>query len=111
MIIIIRPQYPCLVGYAGDCILGTFADGGTITWLTVPDPLANALSCIPIEELAKARSRHLLTRSFRSREFMPPAFQTFAIKSTRLLIATDGFWADLPEAMAARFKTLHSPSD
>ncbi|PRD42455.1 hypothetical protein C5748_16900 [Phyllobacterium phragmitis] len=88
--------HPCLVGYAGDCILGTFADGGAINWLTAPDTLANALADIPIEQLAKERSRHLLTRSFRSHEFMPPAFRTFDNKPARLLIATDGFWAELP---------------
>ncbi|MCK4206950.1 hypothetical protein J3U99_19430 [Brucella pituitosa] len=70
MIVILRPQYPCLVVHAGDCILGRFIDD-SITWLTAPDTLANARSYIPVEELAKARSRHLLTRSFRSREFMP----------------------------------------
>lgn len=109
MIVFIRPQHPCLVGYAGDCILGTLVDGGNVNWLTVPDTLANALSCIPIEELAKARSRHLLTRSFRSREFMPPAFQTFDIKSAGLLVATDGFWAELPSEDQLAFLSGRRP--
>ncbi|MBB2973129.1 hypothetical protein [Mesorhizobium sp. RMAD-H1] len=47
MIVVVQPQHPCLVGYAGDCILGTFVDGGAINWLTAPDTLANALADIP----------------------------------------------------------------
>lgn len=96
MIVVVQPQHPCLVGYAGDCILGTLVDGTAIRWLTAPDTLANALAEIPIEQLAKERSRNLLTRSFRPHEFMPPAFRTFDEKFARLLIATDGFWAELP---------------
>lgn len=95
MILITRPQSLCLVAYAGDCILGSLIDDKAISWLTAPDTLANALLDMPIHELAKTRSRHLLTRSFRSREFMPPSFRTFKHKETRLLVATDGFWADL----------------
>ncbi|QDG94720.1 hypothetical protein NIBR502774_19715 (plasmid) [Rhizobium sp. NIBRBAC000502774] len=37
-----------------------------------PHTLANALADMPLEAIAKSPTRHLLTKSFRSREFMPP---------------------------------------
>lgn len=57
--------------------------------------LANALADIPLDAIARSPTRHLLTQSFRSREFMAPDVLSEKMASGTLLLATDGFWAEL----------------
>jgi serine/threonine protein phosphatase PrpC len=47
-------------------------------------------------------ARHLLTRSFRAREFMLPEVILTKIEGD-FLIATDGFWAELSPSDQVRF--------
>jgi len=86
---------PALVLHAGDCLLGRREEDGRITWLTQPHTLANPLLPVAIERLAKNPARHRLTRSFRSKRFIAPDLNLFELDHRPLLVATDGFWADL----------------
>lgn len=80
------------VMHAGDCLCGHVADA--VAWLCKPHTLANAIEDIPVAALAGLPARHKVTRSFRARAFMAPeAFQTCI--APRLILASDGFWADL----------------
>lgn len=91
-----------IVLHAGDCLLGCRDDKGAVQWLTRPHTLANATGDIPIAEIADLPSRHRLTRSFRSREYLAPEIAEIGIEK-ELLLATDGFWADLRPNDQARF--------
>jgi hypothetical protein len=62
------------VVHAGDCLLGKIGQADRIQWETHPHTLANVLTEVPLEELSKTPARHLLTKSFRSREYMAPDF-------------------------------------
>ncbi|TIP11330.1 hypothetical protein [Mesorhizobium sp.] len=85
---------PVVVLHAGDCLVGR-ADNGQTTWLLQPHTLANALASVPIDILAREPSRHVLTRSFRSKHFMAPDLSFIELDDRPLLVATDGFWADI----------------
>jgi serine/threonine protein phosphatase PrpC len=88
--------------HAGDCLLGRRKAEGGIDWLCQPHTLANATADAPIPVIADLPTRHLLTRSFRAREFMAP--QVLALSGEReLVIATDGFWAELSPQDQVRF--------
>lgn len=67
-------------------------------WQVMPHTLANALADMPLDAIAKSPTRHLLTQSFRSREFMVPDVLAEEKVSGTLLLATDGFWAELTES-------------
>jgi len=86
---------------AGDCLLGRMANEAT-TWLSRPDTLANAFDELDIPAIAASPERHRLTRSFRRREFMPPS-RLRLVRERDLILATDGFWADLNAVEQARF--------
>lgn len=85
--------------HAGDCRLGRLTDQGTIQWLTPVHTLANAVHDLDVQVLRRSPDRHLLTRSFRARHFQVPdsTIHEFDESDKGLLIASDGFWADLPE--------------
>lgn len=85
---------PMVVLYAGDCLIGR-VDGGQTTWLLQPHTLANPLEPVSINALAEAPTRHVLTRSFRSKRFMVPDHASIDLDHRQLLVATDGFWADM----------------
>ncbi|TCU08653.1 hypothetical protein EV132_12639 [Rhizobium sullae] len=51
-----------------------------------------------VPELAKFPARHRLVRSFRSRGFVAPEVTNIDLVAGRLLVATDGFWAELSPA-------------
>ncbi|KAA3497920.1 hypothetical protein DXM27_24545 [Rhizobium rhizogenes] len=86
------------VVHAGDCLLGKIAEGGRIQWQTRPHTLANVLVEVPTEQLSKISARHLLTKSFCSREYMTPEIlETDSVPGV-YLISTDGFWAELSES-------------
>ena len=92
-----------LILHAGDCLVGDCSPTGQVSWLVQPHTLANAVAPMKISELAKDVSRHRLTRSFRSRDFVEPATCSISSDKTTLLVATDGFWAELDEAQQGAF--------
>lgn len=91
-----------LVMHAGDCLLGQIDSTDEITWLTQPHTLANATEHVPVATIAGLAARHRLTRSFRTREFLPPDAVELNIEK-ELVLATDGFWADLSKQDQALF--------
>ena len=80
--------------HAGDCLAGLRKPEASIEWVTQPHTLTNAFADRAILEIATDPDRHRLTRSFRSREFMRPDVSQCDGEG-RLILATDGFWADL----------------
>ena len=80
--------------WAGDCLLGRRSLAGETEWLSRPHTLANALDPMPVEQIAALGTRHLITRSFRPREFMRPD-RMGRTEAEELILATDGFWAEL----------------
>lgn len=86
---------PALVLHAGDCLVGRSTTNGAIDWLLRPHSLANALVSGPLEALTHDPARHFLTRSFRTRAFHLPDENLIDFDGRPLLLATDGFWADL----------------
>lgn len=92
----VRDTGSLTVLHSGDCLLGRH--DGKIYWQVTPHTLANALADIPLDAIAKSPTRHLLTQSFRSREFMAPDVLAEEKVSGTLLLATDGFWAELTES-------------
>jgi len=79
--------------HSGDCVLGELNDG--IAWQSTPHTLANALVPMPLQDLARSPLRHVLTQSFRTREYMSPDVLSRERASGTFVIATDGFWAEL----------------
>lgn len=94
---------PALVLHAGDCLVGRREEDGRIAWLIQPHPLANPLLPVTIESLAKDPARHRLTRSFRSKRFIAPDLNSFELDHRPLIVATDGFWADLEADQQSAF--------
>ncbi|MBZ9739810.1 MULTISPECIES: protein phosphatase 2C domain-containing protein [unclassified Mesorhizobium] len=86
---------PALVLHAGDCLVGRHEEDGRIAWLMQPHTLANPLLPVAIESVAKNPARHRLTRSFRSKRFIAPDLNSIQLDDRPLLVATDGFWAEL----------------
>lgn len=82
----------------GDCLLGKI-DAGKIDWFSVPHTAANLVDRYrPINDLAKDEKRHVLTRSFRGRRYEDPDVYTGEIKNgEQFVLATDGFWAGVPQ--------------
>jgi serine/threonine protein phosphatase PrpC len=91
----IEATRPALVLHAGDCLVGRHEEDGRIAWLLQPHTLANPLLPVASESLAKDSARHRLTRSFRSKRFIAPDLNSFELDDRPLLVATDGFWAEL----------------
>lgn len=60
---------------------------------------------MPLKDIAKSPIRHLLTRSFRAKEYMSPGVLTREKISGSFLLATDGFWAELTEEEQIAFLT------
>lgn len=98
---------PAIILHAGDCLVGMYNDTSSIQWLTQPHTLANATAEIPVEQIAHIQARHILTRSFRAKEFMPPHVIKMSFeRGSILVLATDGFWADIPPS--EQVKVLNS---
>ena len=85
--------------HAGDCRLGRITQSGSIQWLTKVHTLANAILDIADHELRSHPNRHQVSRSFRGRRFMCPECNVFDLQHSDrgLLLASDGFWANLSE--------------
>lgn len=104
MIVHVRSREAVLVLHAGDCLLGLAAEKIGIVWQSQPHTLANVTGSLPVAEIAGLVARHRLTRSFRAREFLPPdAIEMKVTDGSLLLIATDGFWAELSALDQNRF--------
>ncbi|MER8438316.1 protein phosphatase 2C domain-containing protein [Mesorhizobium sp. M1312] len=102
MIAHFRSPREVLVLHAGDCLLGRYDDKTGIDWVSQPHTLANVAGNISIPDIVDVPARQRLTRSFRAREFMPP--DAIEVKVSReLVIATDGFWAELSSGDQALF--------
>jgi len=103
MIVHIRLPDALLAIHAGDCLIGRRDEQHVIEWVCRPHTLANAIGAdVPIAAIAGQAARHRLTRSFRVREFMAP--DAVALHGGReIIVATDGFWADLSAEDHSRF--------
>jgi PPM family protein phosphatase len=104
---LVEATRPALVLHAGDCLLGRREEDGRIAWLIQPHTLANPLLPVAIESLAKDPTRHRLTRSFRSKRFIAPDLNSFELDDRSLLVASDGFWADLDARQQLAFIEGH----
>lgn len=93
--------------HAGDCLIGRGIEPSLIQWQIKPHTLVNALHDVPITELAKNDVRNRLTRSFRAKEFIAPSTKTIQVDNTSLILATDGFWAELSEKEQSVFVAGH----
>jgi serine/threonine protein phosphatase PrpC len=91
--------------HAGDCRLGRLTNQGTIHWLTPVHTLANAIESLGEEELRQSPNRHFLTRSFRAKRFQVPEYGIHELdeRDEGILIASDGFWASLPDDEQLKF--------
>lgn len=83
-------------GYTiGDARVGKLG-GDDIAWLTNVHTGANPLGELFTEEMKSAPQRHLLTRSLNmQRSFNPDYYEIDVSDIESLVIASDGFWAEL----------------
>jgi serine/threonine protein phosphatase PrpC len=104
VIALVNDKKPVLILHAGDCLAGRHEGKNSIFWLNQPHTLINAIDDMSITEIAATPVRNRLTRSFRAREFMLPDISEISMKDEgTLIIATDGFWAELEENKQSRF--------
>lgn len=104
LIVLIIHEQPPVILYSGDCLMGYLDKKSTIHWQIQPHTLANATCNLPIAELAESALRNKLTQSFRANQYMiPNNMSVSAKKGETLVIATDGFWAELNEDEQGRF--------
>lgn len=97
--------------HEGDCCLGQLDNNGTITWLTPPHCLANWTHNIPHADIARDPLRHALTRCFSARRNPEPCLKQWPLKPNHYwLLATDGFWACLPNQAQLDFLSDHELS-
>lgn len=101
------PAQSALVLHAGDCLVGRVDANGRTSWLLQPHTLSNALSPVSINVLAEEDARHVLTRSFRSKRFIAPDLSSIELDHRPLLVATDGFWAELDSDRQKSFLEGH----
>ncbi len=92
-VLLVKVGLIALVCHLGDCLFGRVSRTKAIKWLTKPHC---ALAQLDIETLAQRPERNLLTRCFKAKRFTLPQWQVRAVKAQQsLILATDGFWADL----------------
>ncbi|MDH1009003.1 protein phosphatase 2C domain-containing protein [Pseudomonas nicosulfuronedens] len=97
-----------IIGYEGDCSCGLVDTDERIDWITSPHCLANWQRNRSHPELARDPARNKISRSFRAGRTPDPEFVTrAATPGQRLILATDGFWAELSEARQA--EALRAP--
>lgn len=91
-----------LACYLGDCCLGRLSKPGprrNITWITPIHCIANAFKQHSVATLKTDPDRNLLTRSFKGKRFELPQYKIIALRKRQtLILASDGFWADLSNA-------------
>ncbi|MEH6953030.1 hypothetical protein V4R08_17570 (plasmid) [Nitrobacter sp. NHB1] len=103
VLLYVGPDPSALVLHAGDCLVGRPDVCGGTSWLTTPHTLSNAVASMPISVLAGEASRHVLTRSLRSKRFITPELTSIELDDRPLFVATDGFWAELDASQQAAF--------
>lgn len=97
--------------HAGDCRLGfiSLTSPVGITWKTNIHSLANAITPLAEEDLKNHPARHTLTRSFNSKRYINPEHQVYRWPENKaLILATDGFWADLNNEQQVTLTTNYS---
>lgn len=103
-IVLTERDQPFIVFHAGDCLVGKNGCDSPVLWQTKPHTLANAISDLPIDALAQSPLRNRLTRSFRTREFLEPELSSINSEGVEtIVVATDGFWADLKPSDQNKF--------
>ena len=96
IIVLSYPNKPLQIYFAGDCRYGVLKENTKLEWLTHPHCLANSIATLDTEALRETPSRHILTRSFGYKRYGPPEYLEHSPHgSEKVIIATDGFWADL----------------
>lgn len=87
------------IAYEGDCSCGVARANGSIEWVTPPHCTANWKRDRTHRELALNPARNRITRCYKVNKTPNPDFVfRSALAGERLVFATDGFWADLPDA-------------
>lgn len=90
------------LAYEGDCCAGIVRAGGQIEWLNSPHCMANWRRDRTHSDIASDRGRHRLTRSLRAGRKPEPETMSRQIEpDARIILATDGFWAELSDAHQA----------
>jgi serine/threonine protein phosphatase PrpC len=87
----------------GDARLGLLTNQ-CVEWVTPVHTGANPLGEIFTEQMKSLPERNLLTRSLNMRKvFIPDVFEIDILAGMSLIIASDGFWAELPAATQSTF--------
>lgn len=90
------------LAYEGDCCAGLVRAGGQIEWLNSPHCMANWRRNRTHSDIASDRGRHRLTRSLRvGRKPEPDTMSQQIEPDARIILATDGFWAELSDVHQA----------
>jgi serine/threonine protein phosphatase PrpC len=87
----------------GDARLGILTNQ-SVEWVTPVHTGANPLGEIFTEQMKFLPERNLLTKSLTMRKaFKPDLFEIDISEDTQLIIASDGFWAELPAGTQSTF--------
>lgn len=104
--------------HAGDSRLGftPIAAPERIDWKTSIHTLANAIQPMAEEQLRHHAGRHSLTRVFNSRRYIQPEYQEHLWQEgSALVVATDGFWAELSPVEQCQllndYSSIHQTKD
>lgn len=82
--------------HEGDCCLGAIEHDGEIRWLSAVHCAPNWLGDLTHAQIARASSRHTLTRCFSARRTSSPEINYWPARPNQhWLLASDGFWAGL----------------
>jgi serine/threonine protein phosphatase PrpC len=117
LIAIVTPEENLYTFHAGDCLLGRLIGNQKIEWQLSPHTQANYAGKVDPISISKDPYRNLLTRSFRGKSFIDPEFNCSAITpDDQLILATDGFWADLSvsnqlKLLEGNFEPNNEPDD
>ena len=86
------------LAHEGDCSCGVVTPAGTIEWITPPYCKANWRRDRSHRELAQDPARNWITRCLKANRSPDPdfVFHQLAV-GERLVVVTDGFWAELTE--------------
>ena len=82
--------------HEGDCCLGAIEHDGEIRWLSAVHCAPNWQRDLNHAQIARASSRHTLTRCFSARRTSSPEINYWPARpNQQWLLASDGFWAGL----------------
>lgn len=98
--------------HEGDCRVGTLSENGTLTWATSDHSIAMWQKVDGHDELIKDPMRHRLYKCFKSTRGIDPDMTVTNISQRDVIVlATDGFWAGVPEDLHARAAEVESLPD